>query len=390
MYGRSQDDLSVSPRTNTGFPPIMGLHGHGPPGGPAGYDGMGAGMNCGYYNGQGVRGGSLGDYYSSNGSSGGSARRGHRPLQHMHSRDDLDTLRPRKTRRTGAPYHADDDCHDAPVFFGTSPRRPGLDVDERLGGVAGEARGDGRARDADAGAGDNVIPYPAAVAVYAAPDEVPPAPPRRLVSRHNNTPSRPDRAGALNCQGGSVRGEGGVNGVGGAGVGGNGDCKGVQVAQLDANAMDTDSGGGAGTGGMSLRQGFNLAASGFYATVSPVAVGAARGTFPGGRRHQRHHSNGAPHQVPVGTGPPGDAYAGDNGQLRNAGWRPGEVSPEEASSMRGDSPASSRSGGGAANGAGAVGGLGLTAHAMSRMEQVAAVSCVWWLRRVCSLGVHQL
>lgn len=348
-YGRSQDDLGISPRGHYGH--ILGMSPHASVGGAGSYYNNGTPGNRG--------GGHPADYYGSNGSvaSGSSnSRRGHRPLQHMHSQDDLDALRPRKTRRTGASY--DGGVGDDPAaFFAGSPRQTG-DGDEGLGG--GE------------GGSDNGIPFLAAAAVYAMPDELPPAAPRRLVSRHN-TPSRPERSGASKNNNGSGRESGGI-GVGGAGGSGGRDS--ASLLHLgDPNAMDTGGGGGShgGPGGMGLSQGYNLAAQGFYAAVSPVAVPTTRTGFPGGRRHQRHHSS-------TGSGALVDGFA-DGGQHRNPGpgWRLGEVSPEEAAVMRGDSPTSSRSGGGGGSSHGAgggsggsmgIGGLGLTAHAMSRMEQV--------------------
>lgn len=182
-------------------------------------------------------------------------------------------------------------------------------------------------------------------AVYAAPDEVPPAAPRRLVSRHN-TPSRPERSGAKSGNSGDGGDDGGK--LGGA----------HRMSLADPNAMDA---GGGGAGVLGVSQGYQLAAHGYYAKMSPVTVAPGRGGFPGGRRHHRHHSSGNQ------QGSNGVGSLAEGGRLRaSTGWV-GDVSPEEAI-LRGDSPSSSRSGGG--GGAGIMGGLGLTAHAMSRMEQV--------------------
>lgn len=153
----------------------------------------------------------------------------------------------------------------------------------------------------------------------------------------------------------------------------------------DPNSMDTDGGVGGGAGGMGVSQGHQLAAHGFYAAMSPVTVAPGRGGFPGGRRHQRHHSGGNHH----GSG--GGGAVAEGGQLRGSqGWRMGEVSPEEAAVLRGDSPSSARGGGGGGMG---MGGLGLTAHAMSRMEQVRFTTCVvksfarWWAVAQCTIIV---
>lgn len=316
----------------------------------------------GYYKQQG-RPGHASDYYGSNGSvaSGSShgSHRSHRPLQHLHSRDDLDALRPRKTRRTGASYHSGQGqaAEDANSFMSGSPR-----ADD---GAEGFDHGNGV---------ENGIPFLASSAVsYAAPDEVPPAPPRRLVSRHN-TPSRPERSGASNKSNG-----GGSSSIGGGGSSdsGSGHGHGHQMHLGDPNAMETEGGNhlpGLGPGMGGRNRGNNFAAQGFFAAVSPVAVSAASGGFPGGRRHRRLYSNGGAQQGSGGGSALSDGYGGDSSGVGRAGpgWRLGETSPEEAAVMRGDSPASSRSGGGGGGSAagGGMGGLGLTAHAMSRMEQV--------------------
>lgn len=334
-YGRSQDDLNLTPRSHYATP-IMGLGlNSGIAENWAGGGGLHhAGISGGSYLNQLSRG-QTPEFFASNGSgSGGNAhqRGGLRPLQHMHSRDDLDALRPRKTRRTGPSFDQDghNDQDPAHAFLAVSPRS-----NENGGGVEGGFMGERGG-------------YLNTAAVYAAPDEVPPAAPRRLVSRHN-TPSRPERSSAKSV--GSGNGEGDEAGKRG----------GHRMTIAEPSAMDTDgmpvgSGGGGGAS-----QSFKLAAHGFYAAMSPVTVASGRGSgFPGGRRHHRHSSSGTGH-----------GSSGDFG-VATSQWRMGEVSPEEPAVLQGDSPSSSRSGGGGggSTGGGGVMGLGLTAHAMSRMEQV--------------------
>ena len=330
-YGRSQDDLNLTPRSHYANP-IMGVSGNWAAGGVHG--------GPGYPHGRGG-GGHPGDFFASNGSGGnGGGLNSHhldrspRPLQHMHSRDDLDALRPRKTRRTGPSFDGDgqhpngqERSSSAQGFLAVSPRPNGNGNGGAEGGFMGERGG-----------------YLNTAGVYAGPDEVPPAAPRRLVSRHN-TPSRPERSGAKHTGNG-----------GDAGGGDDGGKRGGHLMNLDPAAMDTDGGGG---------QGFQLAAHGFYAAMSPVvAPGRAAPGFGGGghgrRGHHRHSSSGTS----------GDLGAG------GSQWRMGEVSPDEPAVLQGDSPSSSRSGGGSSTGGAGgggilgAGGLGLTAHAMSRMEQV--------------------
>lgn len=365
-YGRSQDDLNLSPRSHYG-PPIMGMGSHLSIGNWAAGGGLDG--SSGYY---GNRGHGP-EIFASNGSGNSSqaSRRSPRPLQHMHSRDDLDALRPRKTRRTGPSFNSNNNEEDpAQSFLAVSPRRDG---DGSEGGFVGEG-------------------YLNVGGIYAGPDEVPPAAPRRLVSRHN-TPSRPERSGA--AKGGGAAGGGtGSGSSGGSGEGEEGGRR-HMMHLADPKGMETDGVIGGGPGGMGVSQGYNLAAHGFYAAMSPVTVGAARGGggsggggFPGGRRHQRHNSSGN-HQG-GGSGSGGAVTPADSGghHRANPGWRMGEVSPEEAAVLRGDSPSSSRSGGGGGGGGGAaggmgVGGLGLTAHAMSRMEQVGF--CMMFGFAVCDL-----
>lgn len=337
-YGRSQDDLNLSPRSHYGPPPIMGMGSHVGLGNWAA--GGGLDSASGYYN-QSANRGQGPEILASTGSGNSSqaSRRSPRPLQHMHSRDDLDALRPRKTRRTGPSFHSNHDDDPSQSFLAVSPRRDG---DGSEAGFVGEG-------------------YLNTGGMYAGPDEIPPAAPRRLVSRHN-TPSRPERSGA-------------AKGGGSGSSGGSGEGEEVSrrhtMHLADPNTIDTEGVVGGGPGGMGVSQGYNLAAHGFYAAMSPVTVGAARGGFAGGRRHQRHNSSGNQQ----GSG--GAVTPADGGLHRaSPGWRLGEVSPEEAAVMRGDSPSSSRSGGGGGGGAVGgmgVGGLGLTAHAMSRMEQVCFV-----------------
>lgn len=332
-YGRSQDDLNLTPRSHYANP-IMGL-------GVAGNWGAGGVHGAGYHG----RGAHPGDFFASNGSGGSNGilrqDRSPRPLQHMHSRDDLDALRPRKTRRTGPSFDQDDPLADhdhspssssAAVhgFLAMSPRPNGCGGGTE-GGFMGERGG-----------------YLNTAGVYAGPDEVPPAPPRRLVS-HHNTPSRPERSGAKN---------------GGGGEGDEaGKRRGQRLMSLDGSAMDTDSSGGGG-GGPGGGQGFQLAAHGFYAAMSPVVAPGRTGGFGGRRGHHRHSSSGT--------------QQGSSGDLGAHGsqWRMGEVSPDEPAVLQGDSPSSSRSGGGSSTSGGGGGvlgaGLGLTAHAMSRMEKVSS------------------
>lgn len=345
-YGRSQDDLNLTPRSHFANNPIMGGGGngnwaaggvHGGPGGGGGYPhGRGGGVHP-------------GDFFASNGSGGNGGGglnphhldRSPRPLQHMHSRDDLDALRPRKTRRTGPSFDGDDhqrnNGHErsssAQGFLAVSPRPNGnSNGNGAEGGFMGERGG-----------------YLNTAGVFAGPDEVPPAAPRRLVSRHN-TPSRPERSGAKN------NGNGG--GDGGGGGGDDGGKRGGHLMNLDPSAMDTDGGGG---------QGFQLAAHGFYAAMSPVvAPGRAAPGFGGGGGGHGHGRRG--HHRHSSSSTSGDLGAG------GAQWRVGEVSPDEPAVLQGDSPSSSRSGGGSStSGAGGGGGggigLGLTPHAFCRMEK---------------------
>lgn len=342
-YGRSQDDLNLTPRSHY-TTPIMGL---GLSSGLAenwsgagGFNRAGIGGGGGYLNQ--LSRGQTHEFFASNGSgSGGNAhqRSGLRPLQHMHSRDDLDALRPRKTRRTGPSFDQDDQNGQIPThaFLSMSPRSNdnGLGAE---GGFMGERGG-----------------YLNTAAVYATPDEVPPAAPRRLVSRHS-TPSRPERSSANNAANGNGEGDE-------AGKRGGHRMTLADPLAIDADGMPTGGLGGGGGVGVCASQGFQLAKHGYYAAMSPVTVASGRGVgFSGGRRHHRHSSNGTGH-----------GSSGDFG-VATSQWRMGEVSPEEPAVLLGDSPSSSRSGGGGGSTGGGgvmgVGGLGLTAHAMSRMEQV--------------------
>ena len=182
-YGRSQDDLSLTPRSHYGATSMgMGIYSS-----VNGNWASGGGQDGNQFN-QLTRG-HASDFFASNGSGGSNAgHRSPRPLQHMHSRDDLDALRPRKTRRTGPSFNSPGGEDPAQSFLSVSPRRDDGDGSERsfIGGEGGPG-----------GVYLNAAP------VYAAtPDEVPPAAPRRLVSRHN-TPSRPERSGAKHGSGSS-------------------------------------------------------------------------------------------------------------------------------------------------------------------------------------------
>lgn len=380
-YGRSQDDLNLTPHAH-------GHYGSSNAGGVMGMEllssggvgawGSGSGMNDQYQSGfyvnrMGRNNPGPTEFFGGVNSNGNDNTTTPRPLQHMHSRDDIDALRPRKTRRMGPsfnspipPNHGQD---PAKSFLAISPRR---DRDRERGDRVGLGLG---LRGAEGRSG-----YVDSTGVYTSPDEVPPAAPRRLVSRHN-TPSRPERSGAknssisnnksnsnsnINSNRSSSVGRGGIDDseerrAGGSGGGGRGR---MVMSLADPNLMDTSGGSISGVGslpngmgGMSMnQQGYQLAQHGFHAAVSPVVAPGHKG-FAGGRRHDHERPHpGAKTQH--GSGP---------------GWRMGEVSPEELAVMRGDSPSSpssSRSGGG---GGGGMGGLGLTAHAMSRMKQV----CTW-------------
>lgn len=359
-FGRSQDDLSVlSPRAT--LPEIMGMQ---PPVSMA--ETYGREAATGYYLQQGRWDHTL-DLYGSNGSSSGGAR-GQRPLQHRHSRDDLDALRPRKSRRTGPSFQSGDGGDDAQAFLASSPRR---DTD----GLEGFDRRE---------AGDTRVPYlPVATVSYAMPDEVPPAPPGRLVSRHS-TPSRPERPDAFNnVTGGGGSGSAGLGrssgGGGSAGGCDSGSGHGHQMHLGETSTMDAeDAAYPPGMGHRSRKN--NFAAQGFFAAVSPVSVNAAYSGFSGGRRNRQNLSGGGAQQGPGGGSAQADGHGGDSSAsgTTGPGWRAGEISPEGVSAVKEESPSSSPSGGGggessggSSGGAGGgMGGLGLTAHAMSRMEKV--------------------
>ncbi|CAM9478840.1 unnamed protein product, partial [Sphacelaria rigidula] len=291
-FGRSQDDLSVlSPRAT--LPEIMGMQ---PPVSMA--ETYGREAAAGYYLQQGRWDHTL-DLYGSNGSSSGGAR-GQRPLQHRHSRDDLDALRPRKSRRTGPSFQSGDGGDDAQAFLASSPRR---DTD----GLEGFDRRE---------AGDTRVPYlPVATVSYAMPDEVPPAPPGRLVSRHS-TPSRPERPDAFNnVTGGGGSGSAGLGrssgGGGSAGGCDSGSGHGHQMHLGETSTMDAeDAAHPPGMGHRSRKN--NFAAQGFFAAVSPVSVNAAYSGFSGGRRNRQNLSGGGAQQGPGGGSVQADGHGRDS------------------------------------------------------------------------------
>ncbi|CAM9584181.1 unnamed protein product, partial [Ectocarpus sp. 12 AP-2014] len=230
-YGRSQDDLNLTPRSHFAGP-IMGLGLHQGVAGnwaAGGVHGGGPGGGGGYSN-------SLTpnqEFFGSNGSRNSNPYQGSSPrvLQNMHSRDDIDVLRPRKTRRTGPSFdqesHADNQ-DPSQAFLAMSPRATGT------GGDGGGGFMDGRGG------------YLNTSAVYASPDELPPAAPRRLVSRHN-TPSRPERSSASKKKGGGDGDDAGKRGG-----------QQQHLMSLEPSSMDTDgtAGGGGGGGAALTSQGF--------------------------------------------------------------------------------------------------------------------------------------
>ncbi|CAN0180960.1 unnamed protein product, partial [Ectocarpus sp. 6 AP-2014] len=231
-YGRSQDDLNLTPRSHFAGP-IMGLGLH---------QGVAGNWAAGGVHGGGPGGGGGGgfsnsftpnqEFFGSNGSRN-SNYQGSSPrvLQNMHSRDDLDVLRPRKTRRTGPSFdqesHADNQ-DPSKAFLAMSPRAAGTGGDGG-GGFMDERGG-----------------YLNTSAVYASPDELPPAAPRRLVSRHN-TPSRPERSSASKNKGGGDGDDAGKRGG-----------QQQHLMSLEPSSMDTDgtAGGGGGGGAALTSQGF--------------------------------------------------------------------------------------------------------------------------------------
>ena len=163
-FGRSQDDLNLTPRSHY-VNPIMDVAGN------SSTEAVNR-HKC--------------DFLTNNGSW---SKRNPQRLQYMHSTDELDALRPRKTRLADPSFdrgdnQTDQDCSSAQGFLAVSPRPNGN------GGPQWGCYTTG---------------------VCAGPDEVPPTAPRRLEFRPH-TPYRPERLGAKNVRNDEDGDDGGQRG----------------------------------------------------------------------------------------------------------------------------------------------------------------------------------